>query len=165
MVFIINFLTVLIFRQSFLELEFWKQSARKVCAVALEDEASASKRFKEEPPNDESFLELKECIFFLLKLRKDTKVTLGLKNLLNDAFKCKICQMIMKPHIIYSGCCCTIIGCEVCVNKWYSNSGATGNDMLSKACPFCNSTRGLSNTYRITGLDKVLEGVAPIFED
>ena len=65
MVFIINFLTVLIFRQSFLELEFWKQSARKVYAVALEDEASASKRFKEEPPTDESFLELKKSIFSL----------------------------------------------------------------------------------------------------
>ena len=156
---------MLIFRQSFLELEFWKQSARKVYAVALEDEASASKRFKEEPPTDESFLELKESIFSLLKLTKDSKVPLGLKNLLNDAFKCKICQMIMKPPIIYSGCCCTIIGCEVCVNKWYSNSGATGNDMLTRACPFCNSPRGLSNTSRITGLDEFLEGVAPIFED
>lgn len=144
-----------------LELEFWKQSARKVYAIALEDQASSSKRFKEEPPTEASFLELKESMFSLLKLTKDSNVPLELKNLMNEAFKCKICHIIMKPPIITSGCCRTIIGCEVCINKWYSG----GTDVLTRACPFCNSPRGLSNTSRLTGLDDFLEGIAPIFED
>ena len=66
----------------------------------------------------------------IMSLTKDVKIPLGLKKLLNDALKCHICTTVMKPPVIIAKCCNTLIGCEECINRWYS-----GPEALTKQCP------------------------------
>ena len=48
-----------------------------------------------------------------------------------DAFTCKICKdSPIEPPIILYKCCKTIIGCESCINFWYS--GEAGEDATTK---------------------------------
>ena len=53
-----------------------------------------------------------------------------------------------------SKCCKTIIGCESCVNVWYS-----GAEALTKACPACRAERGYSETVILRGLDTFLDEI------
>ena len=97
---------------------------------------------------------IKENTNMVLALTRDLKMPLGLKRLLNESFLCHICRNCMTPPIILSKCCKSIIGCETCVNGWYS-----GSDALTKYCPRCRCERGYNETIRILGLDDFLEGV------
>ena len=56
--------------------------------------------------------------------------------------------------ILLAKCCKSIIGCEECVNRWYS-----GPDALTKSCPRCRSERGYNETMRVLGLDDLLTGL------
>ena len=48
----------------------------------------------------------------------------------------------IRPPAILSKCCkSSIIGCERCVNKWYS-----GTEALTKTCPSCRAERGYCDT-------------------
>ena len=86
----------------------------------------------------------------ILPLNGRSKLPLGILSLLRDAFQCKICLGIpVKP--IVSKCCKTIIGCDRCVNEWYS-----GSDALTKTYPSCRAERGYSETLILRGLDGFL---------
>jgi hypothetical protein len=64
---------------------------------------------------------VKEKTEEILKLSKDLKVPLGLQKLLRDSFRCTICQVEpMRPPVILSKCCKSLLGCEECVNTYYS---------------------------------------------
>lgn len=71
---------------------------------------------------------------------------------LEDSFTCIICKRIpaKKPLI---GCveCSSVIGCQACVNQWYS-----GTNGLHKKCPKCRCERGLSKTIVFRGFDNLL---------
>ena len=95
---------------------------------------------------------IKEAIQDIMHLNSQSKLPLGIVRLLRDAFQCKICLEIpVKPPAIISKCCKTIIGCEECVNKWYS-----GTDALTKMCPSCRTERGYSETFVLRGIDVFL---------
>ena len=95
----------------------------------------------------------------LFTVTKDMPIPPGLRILLTDAMKCKIClQSPVKPPIILAKCCKTILGCQECVDGWYSDGG------LNKSCPSCQSPQGLSDTMILLGLDELAEGVRDILE-
>ena len=80
---------------------------------------------------------------------------IGVVKLARDTFMCKIChETPIKPPVIATKCCCTLFGCEACVNRWYDET-----DSLSKKCPYCNEPRGCVSTYQFKGLDEFLAGV------
>jgi hypothetical protein len=56
---------------------------------------------------------LKEIVSDIMKLTKDSEIPLGLKKTVGDTFKCKICHTSpIKPPIIISKCCKSLLGCE-----------------------------------------------------
>ncbi|KAL5496426.1 hypothetical protein EMCRGX_G012706 [Ephydatia muelleri] len=57
-------------------------------------------------------------------------------------------------------CCKTILGCEACVNLWYS-----GPDALEKTCPRCRAKRGFCETMVVLGLDELVAGAKSILGD
>ena len=64
-----------------------------------------------------------------------------------DAFMCKICHAFpMMPPLIFTRCCKVVVGCEQCINQWYS-----GEDALTKACPLCRKARGYNETSQVLG--------------
>lgn len=74
---------------------------------------------------------MKEAIQDILHLNERSKVPIALQRSIRNAFQCKICLCIpIHPPAIMSKCCKTIIGCEICVNEWYS-----GHEALTKTCP------------------------------
>ncbi len=74
---------------------------------------------------------------------------------LTDAFRCKICQNTpFVPPIILARCCTNIIGCQTCVDRWFS-----GPNALQKNCPICQQERGYAQTVRLHGLDEFTEEV------
>ena len=75
---------------------------------------------------------IKESISDIVSLTKDSEIPLGLKKILQDTFSCFICHGSLKPPTIATKCCKTILGCEACVNVWYS-----GTEALTKTCPNC----------------------------
>ena len=52
---------------------------------------------------------------------KNGNMPMSLKNTIGYAFKCKICQDVpFKPPIIVAKCCSNVVGCQSCVDQWYS---------------------------------------------
>lgn len=91
----------------------------------------------------------------MLEVNKSLPLPLGITKLVKDAFKCKICyDTPMKPPIIATRCCSSLLGCEECVNQWYD--GVHG---LSKKCPHCGEARGYASTFQFKGLDDFLTGM------
>ena len=85
---------------------------------------------------------------------------MGLQRLIRDAFQCKVCLSIpIKPPVIMSKCCKAVIGCEKCVNTWY-----TGPEALTKTCPACRAERGYSETMILRGLDGFLVEVKKVIQ-
>ena len=85
---------------------------------------------------------------------------LGLRGLLQDTLKYKICHIPpMRPPIILAKCCQSILGCESCVNWWYE-----GTDALSKLCPGCQGERDYAETIQLHGLDDLLSGIRDIIQ-
>ena len=88
-----------------------------------------------------------------MQLSKESKIPLGLKRIVRDSFKCKICHAVpINPPVIMSKCCKTLIGCEPCINTLYS-----GPDALTKPCPCCRSERGYNETMVLRGIDEFLQ--------
>ena len=80
-------------------------------------------------------------------LSKGMKLPPGLHRLLHDTFKCNICQSSpIRSPVMFTCCCKSILGCERCVDSWYS-----GEDGRSKKCPLCRSERAFTETVRIHG--------------
>ena len=63
---------------------------------------------------------------------------------------------IRSPMII-AKCCKLIIGCEWCVNEWYS--GAIG---LTKTCLLCRAERALTVTVRLNRVNSFTTAVANV---
>lgn len=94
----------------------------------------------------------------VLKLTPKSKVPLGLKQVLLDTFRCNICIATpMVPPIIYTRCCKRILGCQSCVDSWYS-----GEEGMTKRCPICRSERAYVDTTQLKGLDDFLVAITPI---
>lgn len=106
----------------------------------------------------ESLSDLHDKIDKFFTLSADSKIPLSLKKLLKESFSCKVCrESPMKPPIYFAKCCRTIVGCEKCVNHWY-----TGDDVTTKSCLYCGAERGYSETMRQHGLDEFLLGITTV---
>ena len=69
----------------------------------------------------------------IFKLSKDMPMPPPLHKLVSDAFECNICHSVpMSPPTIYGKCCKSLIGCQECVDRWYST-----NDGIGNSCPIC----------------------------
>ena len=77
---------------------------------------------------------------------------MGLKRILRETLKCHICHTVpFNPPVIVTKCCKTILGCESCINSWYS-----GEDALTKTCPSCRAATSYNETMLLCGLDDFL---------
>ena len=85
-----------------------------------------------------------------IKVWSSSTIKLGRKQVLT--FKCHICHSTPMSHpIIFTQCCKTILGCEVCVGAWFG-----GEEGRSKSCPLCRAERAYSETCRLHGLDDLV---------
>ena len=162
-------------------IQFWKVPSRKLFAV---DEAnlprqmlpltvpeSSRKRSAPQPTISDleddicrvdrkmdamamEFSELKRQLQDLFKVT-GTSVPPALRLLFDQAFKCKICLDTSVPPIIVTKCCRSILGCQSCVDQWYA-----GDDGLSKSCPNCRADRGYAETFRLLGVDELVNGIS-----
>ena len=138
----------------------WKKSS-PVILDESDEELAPKKRSKFTSDHEE----MKEDIAGIAAVVRDIKeldktstVPLAMKKLVTDAFKCKLClQAPMRIPPIFTRCCRTLLGCENCVNGWYS-----GTDALTKTCPVCRAERGYSETMVLRGLDDFLTGINKI---
>lgn len=170
-------------------LTFWKSPRRKTYAVSrkdIEDSKPVSRKRHHsiiiDSDEDDDFCkpklkesgnvekklnmlmcdvgELKSAVSDILTLSKETKIPLGLHWMLRDTLKCKICLSVpMTPPIIVSKCCKTVVGCEKCVNEWYS-----GPDALTKTCPSCRAERGYNETMLLRGFDDFITEVKKVIQ-
>ena len=121
----------------------------------------SNKKFKS-TEKDQDFHQMKrdindvKCMVTeMLEVNKSLPLPLGITKLVKDAFQCKIChETPMKPAIIATKCCSSLLGCEECVNIWYD--GVHG---LSKKCPHCNEPRGYAFTFQFKVLDDFITGM------
>ena len=89
-----------------------------------------------------------------MQVNQVLSLPIGVVKLLRDAFMCKICHVThMKPPLIATKCCSSLLGCEECFNAWYE-----GVDRLSKKCPYCNEPRGYAFTFQFKGMGEILVG-------
>ena len=166
---------------SLLGLAFWKAPRRLIYAVTNESQKKSfqsrsksssividssddddfvqplrKKKFPLENKIDALFNEiddLKSKVDVVVNVTKEVNVPLPLVRMMQETFKCTICHEVpAKPPLIVSKCCKIIIGCDSCVNKWYS-----GPDALVKPCPACRHERGYNETMMLRGLDGFLE--------
>lgn len=98
--------------------------------------------------------EVQSTLTNIMAVTKDIRLPLGLKKVLQDSFKCCICctQTPLRPPVIVTKFCKTVLGCSECANKWFS-----GPDALTKTCPKCRAERGYNETMVLRGLDTFLE--------
>ena len=103
---------------------------------------------------------IKEMVEDVCHLNERCKLPLGLYRIVRESFQCRICLSVpMKPPIVISRCCKVIIGCERCVNGWYS-----GAEALTKTCPSCRTERGYSETMVLKGIDSFLVEVKKVIQ-
>ena len=74
---------------------------------------------------------------------------------LEEAFSCIICRRIpARKHLIACSECNSLIGCQKCVNEWYS-----GIQGLQLKCPKCRCERGLTKAVALKGFGKLLQQI------
>ena len=177
--------TALLLVASCTGLKFWKTPSRKIYAVEKEklrgklsrsptlgtraQESSEGTNRSADCPESQQALEV---IKSLKDLKADVEavqmaiwvkngIPSGLRIALLHAFKCKICQATpFTPPIILAKCCTSIIGCQTCVDTWYS-----GTNALNKNCPLCQQDRGYAQTAILHGLDEITAEVRKLFEN
>ena len=163
-------------------MSFWKSPRRKLYAVLSnngDDTSLLSKRSRQVGDSDDDFeictkkpkddkLEtilhnvesIKESLSDIFSLSENSCVPLGLKRVIRDTFQCTICRQVpIHPPVIITKCCKTILGCETCVNTWYS-----GPDMLTKTCPSCRAERGCNETMVLRGLEEFLAQMGKLLQ-
>lgn len=87
----------------------------------------------------------------VLEVNPHLNLPLGLSSVLYDTFKCSIClRSPIRPPCVFGRCCKRIIGCQECVDRWYSDGG------FQKNCPLCQGERGYADSMLILGLDEFL---------
>lgn len=101
---------------------------------------------------------IKSTLSNMMTLNENSAVPLGLRSIIANTFKCTICHSVpIKPPVITTKCCKTILGCEDCVNTWYS-----GDEALTKTCPSCRAERDYNETLLLRGLDEFLNQVSKV---
>lgn len=145
-------------------------SSRKFYAVPEEDLLSRlpkkKKRYSEQGGPSCQLDDLRDDITALgakvdriFSVTRDMPFPAGLKVMLHDALRCKLClESPAKPPIIFAKCCRSILGCEDCVNQLYAE------DTLTKTCPHCRAPRGYSETVRMCGLDDLARGLTGVLD-
>lgn len=112
-------------------------------------------------PTTSTYLSIKKSLGEVFTLTKDSKIPLGLKRIMGETFQCKLCKEVpIKPPLIIGKCCKVILGCESCVNGYY-----TGLDALTKPCPHCRAPRGYNETMVFRGFDDFLECIKNALSD
>ena len=167
---------------------FWKQPACKIYAIPQEDlspQRPATRKRKstatinlDTSDSDSDFestrpVAKKQCncnegmlmihqkLDRVLSLTPKSKIPMGLKFMMQESFSCIICkQFPIKPPVMFSKCCRSILGCEECVHRWFSEE-----DAMTKMCPKCRAERGYAETVRLNGLDEFLEAICNIGRD
>ena len=156
-------------------LKFWKVNSRKFFAVPEDDLIAPVQKRRRRADTALDSLDFKDAMEGLkndlrdemsvlhgkldkvFTLTQDSAIPAGLRILLHDALKCKICHSTpLKPPIIFAKCCKCIIGYEKCIDEWFEDGG------LSKNYPGCNVPRGLAETMRLHGLDDLVMGLQGI---
>ena len=165
-------------------LAFWKSPRRKLYSILSSNrKAETTKRYRQASDSEDDFepcskpcskqikedkLEtlinevgsIKENVLDMFSLNKNSNIPLGLKRVIRDTFQCTICCRVpIHSPVIVTKCCKTILGCETCVNAWYS-----GAEMLTKTCPSCRAERGCNETMVLRGLDDFLLQMAKVLE-
>ena len=101
----------------------------------------------------ESIVEIQKNVLEIVSVNAKMNIPIGIRQTLTDAFMCKICHQIpMKPPLIFTKCCKAVVGCEECVNKWYS-----GENALTKPCPLCRKDRGYNETSQVLGFNDFID--------
>ena len=104
---------------------------------------------------------VKKSLEEILTYSREVEVPFWLKRIICQSFECKMCLKVpIRPLVIKSKCCKTVLGCEVCVNGWYS-----GSEALTKHCPACRAERGYSETMLLRGLDSFLIEAKAMMQD
>ena len=131
-------------------LKFWKCGSRHIYAIDMKkvitvssdsssDESDFVPLTKRRDSIDQIANDVKTIkgdIASLFEISRMTKVPLGVKKMMIDTFRCTICQGTpMMPPVIFSKCCKNLIGCQQCVDQWYSGSeGMHAPFMSSLSC-------------------------------
>ena len=88
----------------------------------------------------------------MMTLSADNSIPMGLKRILRETFKCRVCHTVpINPPVIVIKCYQTILGCDSCLNSWYSEE-----DALTETFPSCRAARGYNETMLLRGLDDFL---------
>ena len=106
----------------------------------------------------EDINELRKVLQVFKTIDRRTKIPVALYNTLSETFKWNICHKApIDPPVIFSRCCKSIIGCQICVNTWYR-----GDDGITKKYPLCRTDRALPETMQQHGLDDFLHAIKSI---
>ena len=162
-----------------LGLKFWKCGSRRIYAVREGDTKKVITVSSDSSSDESDFVPLtkrrretidriandvkiiKGEVASLFEVTKMTKVPLGVKKIMIDTFRCTICQGTpMVPPVIFSKCCKNLIGCQRCIDQWYS-----GTEGMSRSCPRCRAERGFTETCRVNGLDEFLQMTSKILDE
>lgn len=95
--------------------------------------------------------EIKRSISSLFDVQKTMNIPVAVRHLFLQNFICHICHGIITPPAIFSRCCKYLIGCENCVDQWYSDR--------NKCCPRCRQERAFTETCRLNGLDDFFNSI------
>ncbi|XP_065898986.1 uncharacterized protein [Dysidea avara] len=147
-------------------LAFWKAPRRKLYAMTqrdlnmIQDDADddideelaprAAKRIKNELRDmRDEFRGLRSII--------ERTLPISLRDKLKDILKCCICQVVpIRPPMVISMCCKSIVGCEQCVQQLLATSHSAN-------CPLCRDTD--FETVKVLGLDGLITAVSSYLED
>ena len=158
-------------------IEFWKVGSRKIYAVldkliirskAADTSTSSSSSESDIPKQPRTkktsydnigkdIKSIKSSLSSLFAVQKTLKIPIALRQVLLDNFRCTICQDTITPPAIFSRCCRYLIGCEKCIDKWYTDR--------NKSCPRCRQERSFPDTCRLNGLDDFLTIVRDLLSD
>ncbi|SMN01305.1 hypothetical protein SPONN_2366 [uncultured Candidatus Thioglobus sp.] len=121
------------------------------------DSDSPKPKTKVKTDTGKDITEIKSYLTTLFTVQKTMKLPIAVRRVVQDSFRCAICQDTISPPAIFSRCCRFIIGCEGCIDRWYEDR--------SKSCPRCRQERGFSETCRLNGLDEFLQAVKDLLSN
>ena len=131
-------------------------ATRKRLSSAIEEDSS-DEEGDETADITESVKAINTKLDALFKMDRTMSIPIALRRLIMDTFQCHICREPIKPPAIFTKCCRYILGCQSCVDTWYS-----GGERLDKPCPRCRAERGYAETCLLRGMDEFLSEFASI---
>ena len=110
-----------------------RKAVFQICVLALSSGGDIDMQTMKE-----DISEIKNSIADIMSLSITSSIPIALRKIMTDTFQCNICHAVpIKPPVIITKCCKTILGRDNCVNRWYS-----GPEPLTKSCPSCRAIRG-----------------------